>query len=547
LTASFPQRRRGSSAAARIRSAAVKLALVAAGGLTLAAPGVAAGEADDVEGQPIVRIIFQRYDIFDTSQPETSKWFYRGANSLHIVSKEPFLRSMLLFTEGDPYSTELAEESARTLRALGFINPVLITARRVDGGVEVTVETHDQWTLNVGGSFGLAGNRSDWGIEFQEKNFLGRGKKFELEYGSDVERSETAIGYYDPNILGSWWRAELRYADRSDGFRELARIERPFYALATPRAIGGVWDRDHRVDYLYSEGDAVVSGLRKSEIADVWYGFRLPGDGEVTRRLTVGFDHRRDQFEDWSYDGTGNPYPTPDDRLIDGPHVSYEHVTDNFEVLQGFRAWSIQEDVALGPNLSAGATFSLPALGGDVPRLLLDGRFDMANRRGQWLLLGEATIEGRVDDGDFRNCVAGAWIGAAQLGRRGWQLRLLADASRDLDLDRQLTLGADIGLRGWSPDFFDGTGRALANVQWRALLKDDVFHVLGVGGEGLSYTRFPLDPRVGQGTDGVRADVGIGIIGDLTTIGVVNMARIEVGFPDDGSGPTVVVSTSALF
>jgi len=532
---------------ARIRSAASRLALVAAGMLALTVPAAAEEGTADVEGQPIVRIVFARYDIFDTSKPETSKWFYRAANSLHIISKEAFLRSMLLFKEGDPYSTELAEESARTLRALGFINPVLITARSVDGGVEVTVETHDQWTLNVGGSAGLVGDRADWGIEFQEKNFFGRGKKFDLEYSSDVERSETVIGYYDPNILGSWWRAELRYADRSDGFRELARIERPFYALATPRAMGGIWDRDQRVDYLYSEGDAVVSGPHNSEIAGVWYGFRLSSAATATHRLTAGVDHRHDQFEGWSYDETGLPYPTPDDRKIDGLRVSYERIANNFEVLRGFRAWSIQEDVAMGPNLSAGATFSLPALGGDIPRLLLDGRLDMAHRRGQWLLLGEASIEGRVDDGDAQNWVVGAWIGAAQLGRRGWQLRLLADASRDLDLDRQLALGADQGLRGWSPDFFDGTGRALANVQWRALIKDDVFHVLALGVEVFADAGATWDPRVGRDTDGVRVDAGFGIIGDLTTIGLVNIARIEVGFPDDGSGPTVIVSTSALF
>ena len=546
MTLSQPLRRRRRRAATWIRCAAAALILVTAAGLA-ASTAAAEGERADVEGQPIVRIVFERFDIFDTSKPETSKWFYRAANSLHIISKEAFLRSMLLLKEGDPYSTELAEESARTLRALGFINPVLITARRVDGGVEVTVETHDQWTLNVGGSFGVAGGREDWGIEFQEKNFLGLGKKLELEYASDVERSETAIGYYDPNIMGSWWRAELRYADRSDGFRELVRLERPFYALATPRAMGGIWDRDHRVDYLYSEGETVVSGPQTSEIAGVWYGFRLAGSGAVTRRITLGFDHHHDTFEGWTYDDTGLPYPTPADRRIDGPRVSYEHITDHFEVLQGFRAWSIQEDVALGPNLAAGLTLSLPALGGDIPRLVLDGRIDMASRRGQWLVLGEARIEGRVDDGDFQSWVAGAWIGAAQLGRRGWQLRLLADASRDLDLDRQLTLGADVGLRGWSPDFFDGTGRALANVQWRALIKDDVFHVLALGFELFADAGATWDPRVGRDTDGVRFDGGIGIIGDLTTIGVVNIARIELGFPDDGSGPTVIVSTSALF
>jgi hypothetical protein len=547
LTARRPRRGPRPVATARLLSAAEKLSLVAAGALVLAAPAFAGDDAPVVEGQPIVRIVFARFDIFDTSQPETSQWFYRAANSLHIVSREAFLRSRLLFAEGDLYSASLAEESARVLRALGFINPVLITARPVDGGVEVTVETHDQWTLQLGGAFGLIGSDEDWRLEFQEKNFLGLGTKLELEYGSDVERDETVISYYDPNIAGSWWRTELSYADRTDGFRELARIERPFYALAAPRAMGGLWDRDHRVDHLYSESDSVVSGAERAEHAAIWYGFRLAGAGPVTRRVTLGFDHRHDIFEGWSWEETGSPYPTPDDRRIDGPRVSYEQVTDSFEVLHGFRAWSIQEDVAMGPNLIAGATLSLPAFGGDVPRLVIDGRFDMARRHGDWLFLGEASIEGRIDDGDFRSWVAGAWVGAAQLGRRGWQMRLLMDFSRDLDLDRQLTLGADMGLRGWDPNFFDGAGRAVANVQWRALIKDDLFQVLALGVEVFADAGATWDPRVGPDTDGVRFDAGVGIIGDLTTIGLVNIARIELGFPDDGSGPTIIVSTSSLF
>ncbi|HPA79820.1 MAG TPA: hypothetical protein PLS95_03335 [Thermoanaerobaculales bacterium] len=527
----------------------MKIAVAAGSALALALAlwaGGAAAASGDVEGQPIVRIVFARYDVFDTSQPETSAWFYRGANSLHIISKESFLRSRLLFKEGEPYSTALAEESARVIRALGFINPVEITARPVEGGVEVTVETHDQWTLEAGGALGLTGSREDWRLEFQEKNFLGLGTKAELQYGSDVEREETVVSYFDPNLGSSWWQTELSYADRSDGFRELARVERPFYSLAVPRAMGGLWDRDDRIDYLYSEGETAVSGPLKIEAGSAWYGFRLPG-GRVTRRLTVGFDHRHEEYGEWIDRRTGTPYPTPEDRRIDGPRLSFEHVTDRFEVLHGFRAWSIQEDVALGPNLAAGATFSVPAFGGDIPRLLLDGRFDMAHHRGRWLILGEAMIEGRVDDGDFNNWVAGAWIGAAQLGRRGWQLRLLADVSRDLDLDRQLTLGADLGLRGWDPDYFDGCGRAVANVQWRALLKEDLFQVLALGVEVFADAGSTWDARVGRATGGVRFDAGIGIIGDLTTIGLTNIARIEVGFPDDGTGPTVIVSTSALF
>jgi hypothetical protein len=525
------------------RPSAVILATVCA--LMPAAP--AAAQQGPLDGQPIVRIVFKIYDIFDTSDPATSKWFYRAANSLHIKSKESLIRSKLLFAEGDPYSEAAAQESARILRALRFINPVHITAREVDGGVEVTVETHDQWTLEFGASFGIVGDRQDWSVEFQEKNFLGYGKKVDFDYTSDVERTERVIGYYDPNILGSWWLGELRYADRSDGFRELVRLERPFYSLATNRAWGGTWERDNKVDYLYSEGSAVVSGPRKIESATVWFGRRFLSTNKVTRRYTVGFEHNHDRFEDWKYDEAGAPFDTPDDILIDGPRATFERVTDRFEVLHGFRAWSIQEDVAFGPNVSLGATLSLPELGGDMPRLVLDGTFDMAHHRDGWLFLGEAHAGGRLDDGDPQNWVVGAWIGAAQLGKRGWQMRLLADVGHQLDRQQQLTLGADIGLRGWSPDYFDGTSRALANVQWRMLVFEEVAHILALGFEVFADAGATWGPRVGQGTDGVRADAGVGIIGDLTKIGLKNIARVEIGWGDDGSGPTVIVSTSSLF
>jgi hypothetical protein len=55
------------------------------------------------------------------------------------------------------------------------------------------------------------------------------------------------------------------------------------------------------------------------------------------------------------------------------------------------------------------------------------------------------------------------------------------------------------------------------------------------------------DPRVGPDTDGVRMDAGVGLILGLQTIGLSNVARIEIGFPDDNSGSTLIITTSALF
>jgi len=527
-------------------------------GTSLIAPPLPASEPEaNLEGLPIVRIVFDRSDIFDTTDPKTSAWFYRWANALHIVTKEGLLRQMVLFKEGDPYSSKIAEESARIIRALGFINPVYITATRVEGGVEVTVDTRDQWTLQVGGSFGLAGERREWSVEFQEENFLGWGKKLDLQFRSDVERDTWAYRYRDPNIFGTRWRADLIYEDSTDGSVEQVLLERPFFSLATDRAWGGLWRSEDLIEHLYSESNSVVSGRRDSRVWGAWYGIRLPIDTDVTRRINLGWDYQRHRYREWGWDTGECPYPiperdecpdlTPKDREISGPRITYQQVRDRFVVMTGFRAWTAQEDVAMGPNFELGMTVSTPQLGGDATRLLTNGSVSTVWRSGNWMITGDGWFRGRWDDGDPRNWVAGIQATASQIGTRGLQARIYVEGSHELDLDQQLTLGADVGLRGWDPDYFDGAGRAVANLQWRTLVKRDLFQLFSLGFVVFGDAGMTWDARVGPGTDGVRADIGLGLLFDLTTFGRADVLRVEIGWPDDNTGSTLLVTASSLF
>jgi hypothetical protein len=500
-----------------------------------------------LDGLPILTIHIDRNDIFDTSDPKTKAWFYRWANALHIVSKEDFIRSMLLFKEGDPYSASKAAESARVLRALGIMNPVHITAHRVDGGVDVTVETHDQWTLKAGAKLGVFGSNASYRADIEEENLLGWGKAVSVAYESDKERNTWSLGYFDPNVFRSRWRVNLVHATYSDGFHDRVVVDRPFYSLSTPWTWGASGLRQEMVDHLYSQSESVVEGLHESERASIWGGARLPGGGDITRRLVAGWDYRQHLYSDWALEETGRPYPPPEDRLISGPRLSYEQVADRFIVVRGFRAWAVQEDVPLGPNFSMTAIYSNPNFGGDRTRLLTAGRAHAASQRGRWLLLGDTWFSGRLEDGAAHNLVAGIQLGAAQIGTTGWQIRFLAEGSRRLDRDRQLTLGADLGLRGWDPDYFDGTGRAILNVQWRRLLKKDVLGLFSVGIVLFGDAGKTWDPRIGPDTDGVRFDAGAGLLFDLSHVGRSTLLRIDAAIPDDGTGVTVTISTSTIF
>jgi hypothetical protein len=514
----------------------------------LAQPWAAmAAEVSELDGLPIVRIVCERYNIFDTSDPKTSKWPYRAANAVHIRSRERFIRSMLLFHEGDPYRASDAAESARLLRGIGIMNPVSISAREIEGGVEVVVETHDKWSLQIGADAGLSGNRGTFGFQIQEENLAGWGKELSLGYDSDVERDSWNFGYADPNVFGSRWTAELQYQDRSDGYLKRIILNRPFYSLDTRRAWGGSWVSEELTEHLYSANESVVQGRRRSDSLRGWYGIHLGDSTAVIRRVTLGWDAQQVNYDDWKWVETGDPYPAPLPLDISGVRIGYEQIANNYEVLYGLRAWSSQEDVGLGPNFKFGATFSGPALGGDISRVLFDGLFSIAGHRGRWLLMGDAWLSGRFDRSDPQDVLLGVQLAAVQIGERGFQFRLLADASHELQLDRQLTLGADVGLRGWDPDYFDGTGRALVNAQWRTVVFRDVLNLFSVGVVVFADAGKTWSPRIGADTNGVRVDAGAGLLFDLSRLSLSNILRVEVAWPDDRSGPVVTITGSALF
>ncbi len=504
------------------------------------------GPAQLPPGPPIVAIHVVRHDVFDLSDPETSSWPYRAANALHTLSRERFIRSLLLFKEGDPWDPALAAESERLLRETGFLNPVHIFARPAGEGVEVFVETRDQWTLELSVNYGRMGHRQKAGVSLSEQNFLGWGKSVFLDARSDPERDSITAGYSDPLFLKSRWRLSVAHREASDGTADEFSLSYPFYSLATPQAGGIVYRRESLVEHLWVSGKKTVSGdaLRRSLL--VWGGLRLSGDGEVTRRLTAGIFAERAAFSRWSY-RTGGFYPEPEDRELVGLQVGFENQSRHWEVVEGFRGWLRQEDVPLGPNYAVTLGFSLPGLGGDRVRLPYQVSVFRAQLGGgwyRWLSLGSA---GRVEKGDVADAVTRVEAGVAQVGDRGFRLRGVVELGQRLGLDRQLTLGANTGLRGWDPDTFDGTSRAVVNAEWRQRLTGEVLHVVVLGVVVFADAGKTWGARVGPDTNGWRADAGFGILGEITRAAILRVVRLEVAYPDRGKGPVVLLTGVSLF
>ncbi len=520
------------------------LALIGAVWTSVPAAPQAAGEV--APGTPIVAITVIRDDIFDTNDPATSAWPYRWADHLHVTTHERFIRSLLLFKVGEPLDPALLAETERLLRATGFLTPVTITARPAPGGAEVVVRTHDEWTTLVGLSFGVFGKRKHAGGSLSEDNLLGWGKELDLEIDSTTERTTRTFEYKDDLFLASRWQLELKHVNATDGRTDALHLGYPFFALATPRATSLDWDRITLTEHLYVGGNQAVSGTAKAQGFVLWGGVRLPGEGATTDRLTLGVFEDKAEFSDWRW-SDGRPYPTPVGHDLAGVQIGWDHQLDRWKVVSGFRAWQRQEDVPLGPNWNVTAGFSSPAFGGDRSRVKVAGSFNLGFLVGpqySWLNLGTS---GRIEGGGFANAVTHLDLGTARTGPVGWRGRLSLDLGHDLDGDRQLTLGADTGLRGWNPDTFDGTSRAVANLEWRHVLTGEVLHLGIIGGVVFVDAGRTWAARVGPPTDGVRKDAGIGLLVESTRAALLRVIRLEVAFPDRGGKPLFLVSGASLF
>ena len=514
----------------------------------LAAMGAGAvpDPSEVVPGTPIVSVRIVRHDVFDLDDPATAARPYRWVDALHALTRENFIRSLLLFQVGDSLDPLRLAESELILRGTGFLNPVTISAHPAPGGAEVVVETRDQWTIGVDATYDVSGNRQRAGGSISDDNLLGTGKSVSLGISSDPERSSTMIGYKDLTLLGGRWQADLKYTASSDGFDRFMRVEYPFFALATPRAGGVEWRQASSQGHLWSAGERSVTGTADTRDFEAWFGMRLPGEGIRTDRLIVGLFGERAQFGEW-HRTDGSPYPRPEDRELLGPEVGWDHETFRWKVVQGFRSWQRQEDLPLGPNWRVTTGLSLPAFGGDGQRLRYHAVFDVGRWRKRTYMWAISDLAGRLDSGDLANAITHLELGGAMTGTAGFRLRATADLGHNLDGDRQFTLGADTGLRGYDPSSFDGTSRMVTNVEWRHRLTGEFLHVAVLGLTAFGDAGRSWGARVGPSSEGWRSDVGTGLLVEISRAAVVRILRLEVAFPDRGGPPVFQVTTQSLF
>jgi hypothetical protein len=496
-------------------------------------------------------------NVFDPNDPEEDKALYRWANKVHIRTRPKVIEAVLLFNIGDRYEGRLLDESARTLRARGFLADARITPRAYDpqtNTVEIDVRVRDSWTLAPDLKLSRSGGENEWAVGLSDGNLFGTGKELTVSYSSDVDRDETFLSYGDSNVFDSRVRLGAVLAHASDGHRRSFAAERPFYSLDTRWALGGTVRDEQRVEAMYDLGEEIDEFRHDVESISLQGGWSRGLVGSRVQRWLFGVASEEDTFS-----------PTPEmpatlllpaHRKFVYPWLGWQLIDDDYREMSELNDMGRTEDISLGLNLYFSLGFAEERFGSNHDATLFRSTVQMGwepGGPGRLLQFNAGGSTRREEDG-LRNSIvfAGAKYYQRNFEKHLFSVSLSALTSNKLDADTQVLLGGDNGLRGYPLRYQAGKHRAILTIEERFYTELYPWRLFRVG-----YAAF-LDAGRVEGRDpraapslGTLYDVGVGLRLSSPRSSGRSIVHVDLAFPLNGD-PSIdkvqlVVETKGSF
>jgi len=500
-------------------------------------PGVPSDEELEASGAVIGKVVIDNQNIFDLDNPKDDNKLFRLANRLHPRTRASIIRRQLLFKPGDPYTHRLIEESERILRGDNYFYDAWIRAVDYkDGKVDLRVTTRDVWTLNPGFNFGRSGGQNSVGVQLEEINLLGTGTDVKVSHSSDVDRTSNQLELRSNHAFGSWISYDANYANLSDGrLRELT-VQQPFYALDTRWALGGYLIADEQTDSLWDRSKVIDQFQDEHNGASLFGGWSTGLRNGWVQRVTTGVtydEHRFAPVSTWS----GVPV-VPEDRRFAYPWVQYDLIQDNYLKLLNHDQIARTEDFYVGTSASVRVGWAQRAFGSSSDAVIFQGSASRGFLDGGTSTLLLATdFSGRYADGTVQNTIVDASVRYYVEQSKNWLFYTTLSGTKgwNLDLDDQILLGGDNGLRGYPLRYQDGTAKALFTVEQRYFTDWYPFRLFRVGGAiffdaGRVWGNGPL----AQPNLGLLTDAGFGLRFGNARSALGNVVHVDLAFPFRG-------------
>lgn len=523
-------------------------------------------EAECEQGR-IARVVVDNHSIFDmsdTTREARFDWAYRTANRLHVQTREAVVRRELLQEVGDCYDPELAEESARLIRRLGFIASADVRPFHLpDETVQLEVETRDEWSTRVS----LRGGLSDGDLEFEgarleELNLLGTGQTVDLFYYDDRYRTEYGARYATPQLARTRWNLGAQLLKNRAGTTVSHTLTHPFVGEVGRWAAEQIFRRrDRFFGLLFADSAAVLVPMRDQEL-ELAVATRV---GHGSSRTTLGAALT---YHELTYPGgpdallvedeeTPRGRPLEDEAMrevVAGKMGPLSSVRLGFLVGQrniwwerrsGFDSMRGVHDIRLGVETQLGVARALTAVERDddifstfrlytgfapgnglvVSRLRLDARRNLDAP------VGEAEWDDVLGEGELLG-----YLRPSPDGRQTFLLRIAGVGGWHTATPFQLTLGGDRALRGYSRNRFPGGRRVVVSLEDRVYFGWPFAEVLDLGGTVFLEAGRVWAGDVAFGRDsGWRYSAGIGLRGAFPT-GSRHTYRIDLAVPVGSGG-----------
>jgi len=496
-------------------------------------PTVPSDEELEASGAVIGRIIIDNQNIFNLDDPHDDKWPFRLADALHVRTRAGVIRKQLLFRPGDRYSRRILDESERILRQESYFYDAWIRAIAYhDGKVDVRVTTKDVWTLNPGFNFGRSGGTNSTGVKLEDSNMLGSGADVAVSHSSTVDRTTNQVTATDSHAFGTWLSAGVNYADQSDGYAREFSLQQPFYALETRWAAGIYGLHDLQTDSLWDRGQIIDQFQDLHQGAQVYGGLSAGLQNGWVQRWSAGLTYDEHHFAPVS-SWTGLT-EIPEDRRFLYPWVQYDLIQDDYLRLFNHDQIGRTEDFYLGTSASVRVGVAGAGFGSTQSAVLIQSSATRGFRSGGSTLLLYGDFSGRVTGGTLENGLADAVIRYYVEQSKNWLFytTLLATKGWRLDLDDQILLGGDNGLRGYPLRYQDGSARTVFSVEQRYFTDWYPFRLFRVGGAiffdaGRTSGSAPL----AQPNLGLLKDAGFGLRFANARSGFGNVIHVDIAFP----------------
>jgi hypothetical protein len=492
-------------------------------------------------GAVIGEVVIRNENIFDTADPREDNWLFRLANKLHIKTRPWLIRKQLLFRTGDAYDRRVLDESERILRSNRYFYDVRIRPIAFrEGRVDVEVLSRDVWTLRPGISFGRQGGANTTSIDVSELNLFGTGAGISFSHSSTPDRDMDSVSFASTHVGGTWLHTELLYSNNSDGWKRIALLERPFYALNTRWAAGGSFVDELRVDSLVGRVGVASEFQTHAKKVNAWGGWSEGLKSGWVKRFTFGFAQDESRFA--PVPGNVPSGPIPPDRILAYPWVGIERVEDDFEKAKNRDQIERTEDFFLGNRYQASLGYSSKCFGADREAVVFSGQVGTSfETTDSSTLLVDSSAVGRLESGSVRDTTLKA------SGRLYVRLSkkvlffssLSGNVGVNLDQDHEFVLGGENGLRGYPRNYQAGDRSALLTLEGRYFSSLYLFRLVRVGGAVFyDMGRAWGEDFVNAQDAGTLRDVGFGLRFAMTRSGLGNVIHVDLAFPLDGD-PTI--------